>query len=207
MTRLAKCLSERGADADAQAIYRRVLEIEPSNSIAQSQLRRARARERAATEPPRPIRSQQVPGRRRPSETTGLIGLHERLDHHFRELGEQRARRGSPIFALEHDLTPAEMALLVAEVHTCVRNNALPRDSWLPFVVYTAEVGYKFSGDEYWPTFQERTPHWSENGDPYYVREKFRSFAELYGGARPEGRWAKHFSIICWPITHAGTAN
>ena len=25
----------------------------------------------------------------------------------------------------------------------------------------------------------------------------------MYGGAEPRGRWANHFSIICWPITHA----
>ena len=28
-------------------------------------------------------------------------------------------------------------------------------------------------------------------------------FEREYGGARPSGAWAEHFSIICWPITHA----
>ena len=28
-------------------------------------------------------------------------------------------------------------------------------------------------------------------------------FSETYGGANPSGQWADHFTIICWPITHA----
>ncbi len=28
-------------------------------------------------------------------------------------------------------------------------------------------------------------------------------FHKQFGGARPSGPWANHFSIICWPITHA----
>jgi hypothetical protein len=71
--------------------------------------------------------------------------------------------------------------------------------------VYAAEIGYEFSGDEYWHTFEARTPGWSDLGDwaRQYTRNKFRAFRDRFGGAEPSGPWARHFSIICWPITHA----
>ena len=31
----------------------------------------------------------------------------------------------------------------------------------------------------------------------------FRKFRQIYNGVVPSGPWAKHFSIIAWPITHA----
>jgi hypothetical protein len=135
----------------------------------------------------------------------GLSFIHTRLEAHFQDL---RARRdqyaeGIPIFALEHGLSAAELELLKAEVCSAVRERNLPRHTWLPFVVYAAEVGYEYSGDEYWQTFESRTPSWADHGDRRYVRQKFRAFKERFGGAEPTGAWAVHFSIICWPITHA----
>jgi hypothetical protein len=64
-------------------------------------------------------------------------------------------------------------------------------------------MGYEYSGDEYWQTFAARTPGWTVIEDREYVRSIFHKFASRFGGARPSGRWADHFSIICWPITHA----
>jgi hypothetical protein len=76
-------------------------------------------------------------------------------------------------------------------------------DHALAWIVYAAEIGYGYSGDEYWPTFEERTPGWTFRGDRDWIRDCYRMFQKKYGGARPSGAWAAHFSIICWPITHA----
>jgi hypothetical protein len=135
----------------------------------------------------------------------GLMVLHRRLEAHFRALRERRDEQvsGRPIFALEHGLSEPEVALMKMEVCSAVRRGRLPRDAWLPFVVYAAEMGYEYSGDEYWQTFEARTPSWAEHGDRNYIRRRFRDFRTAFGGAQPTGPWARQFSIICWPITHA----
>jgi len=107
------------------------------------------------------------------------------------------------VFALEHGLAPAEIALLRQDVINRIGEGGIPSEGWLPFVVYATELGYDFSGDEYWQTFESRTPGWIERGDRYLLRERFREFKEEFGGAEPAGPWAKNCSIICWPITHA----
>jgi hypothetical protein len=137
----------------------------------------------------------------------GLHVLHLRLDEHFRELstGRDSDRPGTPVFALEHGLSEPELTLLRHAVLDAVRRGVLPRDTWLPFVVYAAEIGYEFSGDEYWQTFAASTPGWADLGDQahQYVRNRYREFRDRFSGAEPSGPWAMHFSIICWPITHA----
>lgn len=140
-----------------------------------------------------------------PDGRDGLNYLHERLDIHFKALRVTRDAyaSGIPIFALEHGLAETELMLLKAEVCAAVRRGHLPRDTWLPFVVYAAEIGYAYSGDEYWQTFEYETPSWAQHGDRHYIRRQFMIFADTFGGARPSGAWADHFSIICWPITHA----
>lgn len=136
-----------------------------------------------------------------------LALLHRRLDDHFTDLRRSRDEiaPGTPVFALEHGLPEGELALVRSAVSAAVRRSDLPRESWLPFVIDTAEVGYEFSGDEYWQTFASRTPGWSALGDParQFVRRQYRRFRDNFGGATPSGPWAEHFSIICWPITNA----
>src|SRR3954454_8643828 len=131
--------------------------------------------------------------------------LHARLHDHFEQLQADRARAPTPapIFALEHGLTDPELLLLRAHVCEAVRQRRFGRDAWLPFVVYAAEVGYAYSGDEYWQTFEARTPGWSTNGNRQYIRRNFIRFKDTFSGAQPTGAWSVHFSIICWPITHA----
>ncbi len=132
-----------------------------------------------------------------------LRALHNRLDAHFGGLRDSRASIGAPVFALEHGLAPAEFALLSELIVSAVNAGHVPSDAWLPLVVYATEFGYSFSGDEYWQTFESRTPGWIESRDRPYIRQRFREFKERFGGAVPRGAWAEHFSIICWPITHA----
>jgi hypothetical protein len=63
--------------------------------------------------------------------TKGLSALHERLEAHFGSLRTRRddRGRGAPIFALEHGLSEAELALLTAEVQLAVRRGQLPEKS------------------------------------------------------------------------------
>jgi hypothetical protein len=135
----------------------------------------------------------------------GLVFLHDRLEQHFSALRAKRDVRDPdiPLFALEHGLSESELLLLNAEICSAVRQGRLPHDTWLPFVVYSAEIGYEYSGEEFWPTFESRTPGWVSQGDRQYIRRLFRQFSDRFGAARPSGAWATQFSIICWPITHA----
>jgi hypothetical protein len=214
-TRLARCLRERGDIEGAEALYRQVLQIDPTNAIAKNYLNRTQAsssmkgatrdrrvQAKRSTADPHP---DSAPHRSDSSASDGLIVLHQRLESHFAGLRDRRmeATGGAPVFALEHDLSEAELTLLKAEVCSAVQRARLPRDHWLPFVVYAAEIGYEYSGDEYWQTFSARTPHWASAGDRHYLRRKFREFRDGFRGAQPTGPWADHFSIICWPITHA----
>ncbi len=110
---------------------------------------------------------------------------------------------GAPIFGLEHGLSTHELQLLEGEIRAHIAS-ASPSDSCsLPWVVYASELGYRYSGDEYWLTFEQETPGWTIHGDRYWIRDCYRSFQKEFGGAVPSGAWAEHFSIICWPITHA----
>jgi hypothetical protein len=108
-----------------------------------------------------------------------------------------------PIFALEHGLDETEAKALASAIHAHIAASAPSRDHLLPWIVYAAELGYRYAGDEYWQTFESETPGWLAHGDRYWIRQCFRSFHREFGGAQPSGPWAAHFSIICWPITHA----
>jgi hypothetical protein len=133
--------------------------------------------------------------------------LHEKLDVHFRQLHERRLQLepASPVFALEHDLCDADLELLKTTVRAAVAQGfgARVRQWWLPFVVYAAESGYDYAGDEYWPSFEAATPSWRTCGDRQRIKAWFVKFADDYGGAVPTGAFAEHFTIISWPITHA----
>lgn len=133
-----------------------------------------------------------------------LRDWHSRLDSHYRTLRESRAAGGGhPLFVLEHGLDSSDRMALSSTVQEVIRRESPSRVFYLPWVVYAAELGYLFAGEEYWQTFEDRTPGWVEHGDRDWLRDAFRRFAKSYGGAQPQGAWAQHFSIICWPITHA----
>ena len=124
---------------------------------------------------------------------------------HFTKLHQAKGSGSSEtlIFALEHGLD----ADALHDVKSAIRSEigrGRPRDSyWLPWVVYAAELGYQYAGEEYWLTFEKETPGWYVSGDRYWLRGCFRRFSNSFSGVVPRGRWADQFSIICWPITHA----
>ncbi|GEL96113.1 hypothetical protein CCO02nite_27710 [Cellulomonas composti] len=135
-----------------------------------------------------------------------LHHFHDALASHYSDLRAARAKLepASPVFALEHDLPPDDLDLLKGAVRNAIKLGHLSRyqRAWLPFVVYAAEVGYGYVGDEYWTTFTSLTPRWTSQ-ERSTVRDWFVQFHRDFGGAHPSGAWADHFTIIAWPITHA----
>jgi hypothetical protein len=131
------------------------------------------------------------------------------LSAHFWRISARRRalETPSPVFALEHGLNERDVTLLQEAVRAAHQSNIVyrvTRNSWLPFVVHAAEVGYIYDGVEYWPVYLGATPGWVDSeSERDRVRNWFVRFAAEYGGAVPQGAWATTFSKIAWPITHA----
>ena len=118
-----------------------------------------------------------------------LGALHHRLAEHFGALA--RDRKDIPLFALEHGLAQAELLALQNSLRDHIRVAAPSRDHQLAWVVYAAEIGYGYAGDEYWQTFEERTPGWPLNGRRDWIRDAFVAFQRKFAGAKPSGPWAE----------------
>ncbi len=128
-----------------------------------------------------------------------------RLMSHFEGLREQRAFRvdPNPIFALEHGLSEREVQELSSVLHAHIATRQPSCRHTMVWIVYASELGYRYSGDEFWQTFERETPGWSTFGNRYWLRGCYYQFQREFNGAKPSGIWAEQFSIICWPITHA----
>jgi len=127
----------------------------------------------------------------------------ERLERHFTQLAAARSKSGFPLFALEHGLTEDEFEEISKLLHSRLAAGLRLGPHWLVWVVYATELGYDYDGDEYWRSFEERTPQWRERGNRNLIRIWFSKFQATYHGVKPSGPWADWFSIIAWPITHA----
>lgn len=132
---------------------------------------------------------------------SNLEAWHHRLHDHFREVADRRLVTKWPVFALEHGLSLEQVDDLNGTVRRHIEASGFHSEFYLPFIVYATELGYLYSGDEYWQTFRRETPGW-EYVWRDEVRSAFGQFALTYFGAEPQGHWAEHFSIIAWPITH-----
>jgi len=108
-----------------------------------------------------------------------------------------------PVFILEHGLDPSELETVRSNVRAALQKGPPSRKWALALLVYAAEVGYHYEGEEYWQTFEATTPGWTRYGDRTWLRDRFKEFASAFGGAQPQGAWAGQFTNICWPITHA----
>lgn len=127
--------------------------------------------------------------------------FHSSLVSHFSDLSEKRKEASCPTFALEHPLTESQVEELKRAVRH--RQHVQPlMQEWMAWVVYATELGYSFEGREYWESFESVTPNWSI-GDREFIRKAFGRFVEKFNGYRPQGAWAKHRSIIAYPITHS----
>jgi hypothetical protein len=127
----------------------------------------------------------------------------KRLDKHFTQLARSRASSDLPIFALEHDLTTEEFREISVQLRERISLGLRLETHWLLWVVYATELGYDYDGDEYWHSFEERTPRWKDRGSRSQLRDWFTRFRAAYHGVVPTGPWAEWFRIIAWPITHA----
>ena len=130
-----------------------------------------------------------------------------RFESHFSKLRDERSNSAAhpTVYALEHGMDADQVIGFKRDVNEAVRLAGRPAHGHrLVWAIYAAEVGYEYSGEEYWATFSSQTPNWDDsNPSREYIRTAFKEFQTLYSGAEPRGRWANHFSIICWPITHA----
>jgi len=126
----------------------------------------------------------------------------DRLSRHFASLAATREDSGFPIFALEHPLTPTEVEEVSSLLRKHLQANGRLGPHWLCWVIHATEIGYRYTGDEYWQSFDEVTTGWLlQHRDG--LRSRFRKFQQTFGGVRPSGAWAGNFPIIAWPITHA----
>ncbi len=131
-----------------------------------------------------------------------LKDLQDNLLAHFRSLAAVRKRSGFPIFALEHGMTLTELQRTKALLRERQKAKAASAPFWLIWAVYASEAGYDYTGDEYWPPFEQQTPNWQYHDRPM-LKHWFGKFQRSFNGVVPSGPWAEHFSIIAWPITHA----
>lgn len=131
----------------------------------------------------------------------------EQIHEHFKVLHEFRKEtpNNNPVYALEHGLNASELDRLKADIRAHIASREPFDRHWLPWVVYAAEVGYTYDGQEYWPTFESSTIGWTRFGGRYrsWIRECFITFRDAFNGAAPTGPWAEWFKNICWPIRHA----
>ena len=126
----------------------------------------------------------------------------ERLERHFEALARIRADSRLNLFALEHGLNNDEIEEISSLLRSRLENRIPLSSHWLLWVIYSSEHGYTYTGDEYWTSFEKQIPQW-ESEDRYNLRHCFRKFQKAYNSVVPSGRWADHFTIISWPITHA----
>lgn len=131
-----------------------------------------------------------------------LDNWQDRLEQHFEALAGSRSESGLDIFALEHGLDEAAFEEISAQLRIQLKNGLHLSPHWLLWVIYLTEYGYRYAGDEYWPSFEQQTPGW-DSKKRYQVKRWFEKFRRIYNGVVPTGRWADHFSIISRPITHA----
>jgi hypothetical protein len=129
-----------------------------------------------------------------------------RLEDHFETLHKARLECSPAlsVFALEHPLDRADVHTLTKDLRDALRRDrCVDSEHALAWVVIASEAGYGFGGFEFWQSFNQRIPNWAEFGDRDALRTAFIQFCRRYHGAQPTGQWASHYTLICWPITHA----
>jgi hypothetical protein len=133
-----------------------------------------------------------------------LENLQASVERHFDNLAKERRAVGLPVFALEHGLSKTQVNEISQGLRRHIVLGGTLSPFWLLWVVYATELGYDFDGEEYWQSYEKRTPQWTEDSHRRQaLRRCFENFESKYGGPTPTGPWARQFSIIAWPITHA----
>jgi hypothetical protein len=133
-----------------------------------------------------------------------LADLQTRLERHFQSLQAERRGLAYPVYALEHGLDASEVVALRETLSADLLTvGFLRKQHWLLWTVVAAEVGYSYDGEEFWQSFAGQIPSWRRFGNRDTIRTWFKRFAKTYSGFVPQGRWARHFGIIAWPISHS----
>ena len=94
----------------------------------------------------------------------------DRLARHFESLAHTRADSGLQIFALEHGLNEAEIEDISSLLRSRIEARLPLSPHWLVWVIHATERGYAYTGDEYWPSFEEETPRWKFEDRYKFVR-------------------------------------
>jgi len=125
------------------------------------------------------------------------------LHEHFTELkGTRGAGAQGTVYVLEHPLSQRECNELANQLRLACNKEGVHNEHWLPWLVITTELGYSYSGTDYWPRLESKFPKW-QYGDRERLASWFKRFAKEFCGVRPTGAWARQFRLIAWPITHA----
>lgn len=132
-----------------------------------------------------------------------LDELQVQLEAHFSALAALRKPVGYPVYAIEHGRSQEVISSARAAASQHHQTFGLHQRLWLVWVVLAAEAGYGYDGDEYWPSLDVIAGEWRSSSDRQALRNWFEKFHREFAGPTPEGRWAKHFSIIAWPIAGA----
>lgn len=128
--------------------------------------------------------------------------LNKELEGHFNVLSNIRSSN-IPVFALEHGLSESVLTDIQSKIRSLQNIELCRMESiWLLWVIYAAEEGYSYTGEEYWQSFENQINGF-EVKDRNIIKKWFLRFHQKYNGVRPIGHWAEHFTIISWPITHA----
>jgi hypothetical protein len=125
-----------------------------------------------------------------------------RLERHFNDLSRKRSDINLPVFALEHGLSLQEIEKLNNLLREYITSGQRLSTYWLLWVVYATEIGYHYTGQEFWQSFETQTPGW-ESHNRASLKSWFIKFQKSFNGYVPEGLWAQQFPIIAYPITHA----
>src|SRR5687768_15970372 len=106
------------------------------------------------------------------------------LDEYFSAVTSQRLtnQTSHPTFALKHGLQANDREQLQQDVRRAFANGAPAGEPFLPWAVYGAEFGYRYSGEEYLQTFEDELPGW-EGRHRDDLRLAFIRFRQAYGGA------------------------
>lgn len=96
-----------------------------------------------------------------------------RLETHFAAVAGGRRAQGLAVFAIEHGLSSDERESIGELLNRSLDAPVRPGRFWLVWIAYAAEQGYAYDGDEYWTTFERRTPNWRVIVDRRSLRQWF----------------------------------
>jgi hypothetical protein len=132
-----------------------------------------------------------------------LAAAQIQLEQQFATLTDLRKPIGYPVYALEHGLDPDAIAALAPAASTDLRVFGARDKYWLVWIVLSAEAGYRYAGEEFWPELEVAPGEWRNNTNRTWLRRQYERFADRFGGPTPVGIWAEQFSNIAWPIANA----